>query len=114
MALYYCSELILSQSFQPMAAQLSMKDALPLAKVLRQRHVVVVIQSPDNNIPQTTSHSFSNKFHFESNILKCIPIGLYNKSMKTFVVVTYDNHNMTYLLEAATIRLAYLEQIHFG
>ena len=32
--LYYCSDLTLSQEFQPMAAQLSMKAALPLAKIL--------------------------------------------------------------------------------
>ena len=33
-ALSYYSELTQSQAFQPMAAQLSMKDALPLAKIL--------------------------------------------------------------------------------
>ena len=33
-ALSYCSDLTLSQSFQPMAAQLSKKAALPLAKIL--------------------------------------------------------------------------------
>ena len=31
-ALYYCSDLTLSQEFQPMSAQLSMKTALPLAR----------------------------------------------------------------------------------
>ena len=31
-ALYYCSDLMLSLFFQPMAAQLSMKAVLPLAK----------------------------------------------------------------------------------
>ena len=33
-ALSYYSDLTLSQEFQPMAAQLSMKAALPLAKIL--------------------------------------------------------------------------------
>ena len=41
-ALYYNSDLMLSQSFQPMAVQLSKKAALPLAKTIA---TVVVIQS---------------------------------------------------------------------
>ena len=45
-ALSYYSDMTLSQEFQPMAAQLSMKAALPLAKFLRQRHVAVVRQGP--------------------------------------------------------------------
>ena len=40
------SDLTQSQSFQPMVAQLSMESVLPLAKVLRQRHIAVVIQDP--------------------------------------------------------------------
>ena len=45
-ALYYYSDLTLSQSFQLMAAQLSKKATLPLAKILLQCHVTVVKQGP--------------------------------------------------------------------
>ena len=46
-ALSFCSDLTLSQEFQPMAAQLSIKAALPLAKIqVRQLYVIVVRQGP--------------------------------------------------------------------
>ena len=49
-ALSYYGALVLSQDFQPMAAQLSKKAALPLAQFLRQRHVVVVRQGPEDTV----------------------------------------------------------------
>ena len=51
-ALYYISDLTLAQAFQPMAAQLSMKDALPLAEILNKRHVAMIIQNPEPHICQ--------------------------------------------------------------
>ena len=42
----YYGDLTLSQSFQPMAAQLSKKAALTLAEILATRHVAIVRQGP--------------------------------------------------------------------
>ena len=47
-ALYYYSDLMLSQSFQPMATKLSVQTALP--NILRRGHVAIMIQGPHDDV----------------------------------------------------------------
>ena len=82
-ALSYYSDMTLSQEFQPMAAQLSMKAALPLAKILatasdRCSKTGPCCSSPPETHISTASPELESSALVSCDICWCIGVSLYH------------------------------------